>query len=188
MNTILSGNNDASTNTRSASQRTEKFINMLSSLLGEVSNDTTFERLLQQVSSASQNPITTLNSALSDIRTFIGSQQANQSLFLDVQQREDVQFIITALAHYRRHQAQERLNDFYAQNIGQENQTDSSAIQQIEAAAQRARLGKPTLYRRNKKPLRIEWDATAGSFIAQYLDRNGQVGTLTGIQDAATLV
>lgn len=140
MNTILSGNNDASTNTRSASQRTEKFINMLSSLLGEVSNDTTFERLLQQVSSASQNPITTLNSALSDIRTFIGSQQANQSLFLDVQQREDVQFIITALAHYRRHQAQERLNDFYAQNIGQENQTDSSAIQQIEAAAQRARL------------------------------------------------
>ncbi len=176
LNTISS---NAGSN-RGSAQNSLEFLNALNSL---ITANTEFTNILRWMGIA--NYATTI----AQLRREVAWNNPNIR-FEDLPGHNDVQVIIAALAEYRRHQAREEQNNFDAIYLWQTGETESSTAQQIESAAQRARLSWGALYYRNKTPLRISWNNAANQFEAQYLDTNGQPTNLTWITaaDIPTLV
>lgn len=167
-------------------QNSSQFINALRSL---IANDPIFENALRTLGIVNGRQgaiamLTTLNTSF-----VTNSGQAPNTLFWDLPWHQDVQLIITALAEYRRQQAQEQQNQFDALYISQSSDpTKSSTSQQIDGVAQKAKLTGAALYYRNGSPLRISYNPANDRFEAEIIDRQGQPSTIQGVQRIADLV
>ncbi len=155
---------------RQSSQNSLEFLNALNSL---ISQNTEFTNILRGMW------IANYAATIAQLRREVAWNTPNIR-FEDLPGHNDVQVMIAALAEYRRHQAMEQQNNFDAIYLWQTGETESSTAQQIEAAAQRAKLTGGALYYRNKVPLRISW--VNNQFEAQYLDLNGQPSNQQWIQ------
>lgn len=109
---ILNTISSSSGTSRTSAQNSIEFLNSLNSLVAPNASNATFTTLLRNIG------IPNYGNVIAQLRRDVAGNTPTIT-FADLPGHNDVQFIITALAEFRRHQAQEQQHQFDAIYLGQ---------------------------------------------------------------------